>query len=501
MSCVIGLDIGTTSTIGLLIRLPEERLAMASRPVTLSHPQAGWAEEDPDQWWVNVCAVVGELLADSGVAANEVKAIGVSGMVPALVLLDSAGKLLRPSIQQSDGRCFAEVESLKAEQDESSFTRRTGNGINQQLVAAKLRWIQRHEPANFAGIDTAFGSYDYINWRLTGERRIEQNWALEAGFINLETLGLDEALIALGNIAPAQLPKLAASQEIIGGVSRDAAAATGLAVGTPVVAGLADHVASAWAAGVQNPGDLLVKLGGACDILLSSKVARPDRRIFLDHHAIPGLFMPNGCMACTGSMLNWFAKHFGQSADSRGSGNRLQNLDAWAAEVAPGSDGVRALPYFLGEKTPIHDPLARGTFTGLSLHHGPQHLWRGLLESVAFGVRHHVEVFEEIGMSATNVLTSDGGSASRTWLQIIADVLQRPVQPLSGHPGSCLGAAWMAAIGVQLTQDWHGLSRFVSRAEPVHPVAAHGAAYDAAYGDYRDLYAALRPVFHREVSA
>jgi xylulokinase len=501
MSCVIGLDIGTTSTIGLLVRLPGTALATASRPVTLSHRHAGWAEEDPEQWWANVCALVPELLAIGGVAAQDIKAVGVTGMVPAVVLLDKEGRLLRPSIQQSDGRCHAEVEALRRNADEAAFTQRTGNGINQQLVAAKLHWLQRHEPAVFAAVDTVFGSYDYINWRLCGARRIEQNWALEGGFVDLAHGGVADDLVALAHLTPQQLPLLARSQEVVGRVGAGAAAATGLAVGTPVVAGLADHVASAWGAGVQAPGDLLVKLGGACDILLASPAARPDPRVFLDHHAVPGLFMPNGCMACSGSLLNWFAQHFGQGAPMAGHATRHQALDAWAASVPPGSNGVRALPYFLGEKTPVQDPLARGTFSGLGLHHGPQHLWRSLLEGVAFGVRHHVEVFGELGMPATRVLASDGGAASEVWLQIVADVLQQPVQRLVGHPGSCLGAAWMAAMGTGLANDWSGLSVFVRQGQAVLPVAAHRAPYDAAYAEYRALYAALKPWFHANGSA
>jgi xylulokinase len=495
MSCVIGLDIGTTSTIGMLIRLPSDRLAIASRPVTLSHRHAGWAEEDPLQWWANVCELIPLLLAEAGVNAGEVKAVGVSGMVPAVVLLSVDGELLRPSIQQSDGRCAQEVQELRRSLDEPAFTKRTGNGINQQLVAAKLRWIARHEPQVFQKIHTVFGSYDYINWRLTGARRIEQNWALEAGFVDLQSGSVASDLVAVGQVSMEQVPRLAHSRSIVGEVTPEAARATGLKPGTPVVAGLADHVASAWAAGVQGAGDMLVKLGGACDILLASGDARPDPRVFLDYHPVPGLYMPNGCMACSGSLLNWFAANFGAAADNRPGANRHQKLDHWAATIPPGSEGVRALPYFLGEKTPIHDPLARGTFAGLGLHHGPGHLWRSLLEGIAFGIRHHVEVFSEIGMPATRVLASDGGSASTVWLQIIADVLDRPVQPLSGHPGSCLGAAWMAALGVGLASDWHGAQAFVSLAPPVLPQAANRGAYDAAYADYRALYASLATLF------
>ncbi len=496
MTCVIGLDIGTTSTIGILIRMPSERLALASRPVTLTHRHAGWAEEDPQQWWANVCEIVPQLLAQAGVKASEVKAVGVSGMVPAVVLLDANGQLLRPSIQQSDGRCAQQVQELREAFDEAAFTQRTGNGINQQLVAAKLRWLQRHEPQVFGRIHTVLGSYDYINYRLTGARRVEQNWALEAGFVDLATGRIADDLVAAGGITTAQVAPFAFSREVVGKVTPQAAQATGLAAGTPVVAGLADHVGSAWAAGVQGPGDMLVKLGGACDILLASQSARPDPRVFLDYHPVQGLFMPNGCMACSGSLLNWFAAQLGAAADDRPGATRHQKLDHWAAQVPAGSDGVRALPYFLGEKTPIHDPLARGTFTGLGLHHGPGHLWRALLEGIAFGVRHHVEVFDEIGMPATRVLTSDGGSASAVWLQVIADVLDRPVQPLSGHPGSCLGAAWMAALGTGLSDDALGAQAFVSLAAPVEPQAANRAVYDAAYAEYRTLYNCLKPLFH-----
>ena len=141
-----------------------------------------------------------ELLRAAGVSAADIAAVGVTGMLPAVVLLDEAGHLLRPSIQQSDARCGAEVEELRAEIDEKVFLAKAGNGINQQLVAAKLRWIERHEPEIFARIATVFGSYDYINWRLTGERAIEQNWALEAGFVDLATHAIDDALVALAHI-------------------------------------------------------------------------------------------------------------------------------------------------------------------------------------------------------------------------------------------------------------------------------------------------------------
>jgi xylulokinase len=184
-------------------------LALASRPVTLSSPRAGWAEEDPAEWWANACAIVPELLRQAGLRAEAIGALGTTGMLPAVVLLDDAGRVLRPSIQQSDGRVGAQVAELAAELDAAAFLARTGNGINQQLVATKLRWLARHEPEVFARIATVFGSYDYVNWRLTGARHVEANWALEAGFVDLATGTLADDLVGLARVKRGAIPPCA----------------------------------------------------------------------------------------------------------------------------------------------------------------------------------------------------------------------------------------------------------------------------------------------------
>ena len=492
MACVLGLDIGTTSTIGILIRLPDETLAIASRPVELRSDKIGWAEEDPAQWWANVGEITRELLHVSGVAASDIAAIGVTGMLPAVVLLDAEGALPRPSIQQSDARCGAEVDELRAEVDEAAFLAKAGNGINQQLVAAKLRWIERHEPDVFARIATVFGSYDYINWRLTGERAIEQNWALEAGFVDLAMHGINDDLVALAHVPRAAIPRKVASHEILGVVSARAAAETGLAAGTPVVGGAADMIASALGAGIVEAGDVLMKFGGSVDILTATKHAKPDARLYLDYHLRPGLFMPNGCMSTGGSALNWFAREFAGGHAIEGL-TIHQALDRLAEARPAGADGLVISPYFLGEKTPIHDPRARGVIDGLTLSHDVGHVWRALLESYAYAIAHHVEVLNEIGHRTERFIVSDGGANSRVWMQIVADVLQRPLQRLSGHPGSCIGAAWTAAIGVDLTQDWSAISAFVRAADIVQPRREVADVYRRGYQRYREIYRCLGP--------
>lgn len=486
----LGLDIGTTSTIGILIRLPDEVVGIVSRPVTFSAPKAGWAEENPEEWWANVKAILAEF-AGRGVDLREIQGVGVTGMLPAVVLLDDQGRLIRPSIQQSDGRCGAEVEELKAEVDPDWFFRKAGNGINQQLVTAKLRWIERHEPENFARIATVFGSYDYINWRLTGRRAVEQNWALEAGFVDLERLEISPDLVALAHIPLHALPPRSVSHAVLGGVSAEAAAETGLAEGTSVVGGAADLIASALAAGLSTEGDVLLKFGGSVDVLVASDRAAPDPRMYLDHHLVPGLWVPNGCMATGGSGLNWFVNTFAGAERAAAEADGLSPhawLDRLAQETPPGADGLFVLPYFLGEKTPIHDPHARGIFHGISLSHGLPHFWRAMLEGYAYAVAHHMEIIRDMGHQPRRYLVSDGGSNSAFWMQIVADVLQEPLQTLKGHPGSCLGAAWTAAIGTGATEDWGGVSAFVQLSATVEPRPEYAGLYREGYARFRRLY-------------
>lgn len=494
MASVLGLDIGTTSTVGMLIRLPDQMLGVVSRLVTLRSPRPGWAEEDPQEWWSNVCAITRELIETAGLAADELAGIGVTGMLPAVVLLDHQGELLRPSIQQSDGRCGTEVGEMRQERQEAEFLLRAGNGINQQLVGAKLRWIEKHEPEVFSRIATVFGSYDYINFRLTGERAVEQNWALEAGFTDLRTNEIADDLLAFGHVPRGAVPRRSVSHAILGHVTAAAAQATGLPIGLPVVGGAADMIASALGAGVTNEGDVLLKFGGSVDILVATPEAMPDRRMFLDYHLVPGLFMPNGCMSTGGSGLNWFVETFagGEAAAAAAAGSTVhQQLDRLAQARPAGANGVTVLPYFLGEKTPIHDPAARGAFSGLTLSHDLGHLWRALLEAYAYAIRHHIEVLNQMGHRTDRLLVSDGGSNSRIWMQIVADVLQRPVRRLSGHPGSSIGAAWTAAIGSGLTKDWSGVSRFVTQGEVIEPDPTHAEVYARGYRHFRDLYTRL----------
>jgi xylulokinase len=494
----LGLDIGTTSTIGILIDAEGGTLATVQRPSELMSRHANWAEEDPALWWSNCHALVAELLKTTGIAADQISAVGITGMVPAVVLLDKDGGLLRPSMQQNDARAMHEIEEMQARFDARRFFQLTGGSINQQIVAPKLRWIERHEPDVFKKIATVFGSYDYIAYCLTGVRSIEHNWALESGLMDFASRRFAPELVVEAGISPSVLPPIHRSQELVGAVTEAAAQATGLKAGTPVIAGCADHVVSAYVAGAARDGDLVLKFGGAGDILLSTAKPATDPRLFIDYHILPDHYFSNGCTAASGSLLNWIVRELagGEVEKAKAAGlSPHAYLDRLAADVPAGSEGVVLLPYFLGEKTPLHDPHARGTIVGLGLHHKIAHVWRAALEGVIFGFRHHVDVFREMGLSVERVFACDGGAASDVWLQIAADTLGVTVTRIDKHPGSCLGAAYVAGHGIGALKDLAGVSRYVAAGKVFWPDAARGAIYDKAFANYREIYERLKTLY------
>jgi xylulokinase len=497
MPCLLGLDIGTTSTIGIVIDDAGGTLGVESRPATLHSDHPNWAEEDPEEWWRNVGEICRALLSKTGIAAGDIAGIGVTGMLPTVILIDREGRALRRSIQQNDARATRELDHFRQGMAAERFLTLSGTGYSQQLVGPKLMWLRDHEPASFAAARHVVGASDFITVRLTGSVQVEHNWALEAGFVDIGTGRYDAELIALAGNDPALLPPIRASHEVIGAVNAAAAAHTGLRPGTPVVAGCADHVASAFVCGAAGNGDLVLKYGGAGDILLSSDTPVADVRLFIDYHIVPGLYFPNGCMAASGSFLNWIVRHWagGEIAVAKAAALSIhQHLDRLAAAVPEGGE-VLFLPYFLGEKTPLNDPHARGTLVGLGLHHGLADVWRAALEGVAFGFRHHVEVFRERGLDVARVFAADGGAASDLWLQISADVLGLAITRIDRHPGSSLGAAFVAGMGTGVLTNWSAIGRYVAPGRVFAPDPARRIAYERKYRHWREVYERLKTLY------
>lgn len=483
---LLGIDVGTTALKAVVLDPGRGVVAQAQRPHTLRSPHPGWAEEEPGEWWRTTVEAVREIVGV--VSAERIAAVAVTGMVPALVLLDGAGEPIRASIQQNDARSVREVDELRAAVDGDEFFAVTGGTPNQQNIAPRWRWLARHEPEAIERTATMCGSYDFIVQRLTGERSLEVNWAAESGLFDIRSRDWHGAYLEQASIPRAVLPPVREPSEVVGGVTEGAAAETGLRAGTPVVAGSADHVAAALASGLTRAGDVLLKFGGAGDILYCAERPDPDRHFYFDYHDIPGLTLINGCMAASGSLVKWFSSELAE-------GISLAELDREAAEIPPGSGGIVVLPYVLGEKTPIFDPTARGVFAGVMLHHTRAHLFRAVLESVCYGFQHHLELLAESGRPVRRVLAADGGSRSALWMQIAADVTGHEVQVIAGEAASALGAAFVAGMGVQVFESWDEIGRFITMGPVYRPNTEAVARYREGYGIYRELYRQMQPLF------
>lgn len=482
---LIGIDIGTTGTKTIVLDVERGIVAQASRASALHSDGAGFAEADPSAWYGNVVESIREVVAATGISAREIGAIATSGMVPAVIPVDAAGNPLRRAMLQNDARANAEIQQVAGEVAGADVVAITGSGVSQQSVGPKALWLRRNEPEVWARTARLVGSYDWVLMALGAAPHVEQNWAVESGLFTLEG-GLFEPALQASGLYAAQLPTVLAPGARAGELSAEAAEATGLVAGIPLVVGGADHVLSAFAAGVESEGDWLIKLGGAGDILVASGRALVDPRLYLDVHPIPDLWLPNGCMATSGSLIRWY--------QSLIDGPGLAQLDVEAAERPPAE--VLCLPYFLGEKSPLHDVDLRGAFVGLHLGHTRADVYRSVLEAIAFGFRHHAEIFREIGVSLTTAMVTNGGSKSTLWKQIHADILDTELHPVVDHPGASLGAALVAGVGNGALASWSDAKRFLVLGDPVVPDPALRERYDHAYQQWRALGDAVTPISH-----
>jgi xylulokinase len=484
---LLGIDIGSSGVKAALVDPDEGVLATAQEEVALLSPRPGWAEADPDDWWRAVCSLVPRLLEETGRASQDIEAVANAGMVPAVLALDISGRPLRRAILQNDARATEELDELSALMADIDLLQLTGSALTQQSVAPTLRWLARHEPDVFGSTASVAGSYDWLARALGARPHLERNWAIESGLFELGGDRLDEVLDR-AEISAELLSDVHDPGTVVGEVSPQAAAATGLHERTPIVVGGADHVTSAYGAGLLEDGEWLVKLGGAGDILVVSASPLIDSRLYLDAHPAGG-WLPNGCMATSGSLVRWLAAVSG--------GASLDELDAEAAATPPGAGGVICLPYFLGEKSPLHDPAQRGAFVGLHLGHERGHLHRAALEAVAYGFRHHMDVFAERGIRLTGARVTNGGSRSLLWKQILADVLNVELSPVVAHPGASLGAAVAAGVGAGTIEGWESIRPLVQLGDPIEPRPELRARYDELYAIYRSVEPALRPISHR----
>jgi xylulokinase len=488
---LLGIDIGTSSVKTIICDVDKYKIiASETAEHDLYSPFPGWTEENPEDWWENTVKTVSACIAKSKVEPKQIAGIGTTGMLPAFVLLDEKGEVLRPSIQQSDSRTYKEMDYLREKIDPDTFFNITGCSLNQQMIAPKILWMKENEPEIFSKTRTILGSYDYINYKLTGNFSLESNWALESGMFDIKTGDWSEDILRIIGINKNYFPKVNQPSTVIGTVTKEAAKKIGALEGIPVIAGVADMIASAFMAGIQNPGDLIIKLGSAGDITFSSDHLITDKRLFIDYHVIPDNYYLSGCMASSGSLIKWFKKQFISKPEIS-----YADLDREAEKISSGSDGLIVLPYFIGEKTPIFDPIARGVIFGLTIYHTIFHVYRAILEAIGFGFQHHIDVIKEISLEPKNVIAADGGASSKAWVQMLSNMFGLPIKCLKQNPDASLGAAFIAGIATKCFSDWSESKEFIDVSHAFYPDETEHIKYQKYYSLYRKLYFDLKENF------
>lgn len=479
---VLGVDIGTSSTKGVLVAPDGAVLRSATREHRVDRPHPGWVEMDGRVWWDEFVDITRELLRPDHA---DVVAVGVSGMGPCVLLTDEAHRPVRPAILYGvDTRATAQIDALTAELGEQEVLSRCGSALTTQAVGPKLRWVAEEEPEAFERARRLFMPASWLGFQLTGAYGLDYHSASQCTPL-FDTGDLQWYGPWVARIAPTlELPPLRWSGDVLGEVTEAAAAVTGLRTGVPVIMGTIDAWSEAVSVGAHHTGDLMLMYGTTMFLVhtVADRLTTPS--MWGTVGALPGTRNLAGGMATSGAITSWLRELFG-SPDYT---DLLTEADA----SGPGARGLLMLPYFAGERTPVMDPHARGVVAGLTLSHTRGDLYRAALEATALGVRHNIETMVEAGADIRRVVAVGGGTKGGLWTRIVSDVTGRPQVIPSQTIGASYGAAFLAAQ----VHGSPGIEEWNPPADTCRPDPSVAADYDHLYALYRQLYTSTTSTVH-----
>jgi xylulokinase len=488
----LGLDVSTTGAKALLIDDGGDVVASATNPLPLSTPKPLWSEQDPHDWWDGMATSIREALAKADANGADVAAIGLTGQMHGLTLLDAEGDVLRPAILWNDQRTEAQCDLMRDRMGREHLIQVTGNDALTGFTAPKILWVREHEPEVYQKVAHILLPKDYIRYRLSGAYDTDKAGAAGTQLFNIEARDWSSELLDVLEIPEAWLPETHEGPEVTSTVSEETATLTGLKAGTPIVGGGGDQAAGAVGVGAVEPGIVGLVLGTSGVVFASTPepFIEDEGRLHAFCHAVPGTWHLMGVMLSAAGSLQWYR-------DTLAPGVDFDDLVAPAEDVAAGAEGLLFLPYLTGERTPYPDPLARAGFVGLTLRHSRPHMTRAVLEGVAFGLRDSMELVKASGLSSIDqIRISGGGAKSALWRQILADVMGNELVTVNTTEGAAYGAALLAGVGAgvwgTVPEACGATIRVVSRTAPR---ADHVSAYEELYPLYRELYPALKPTF------
>lgn len=491
MRYFIGIDSSTTATKALLMTQDGTVVGVSSAEYAYETPHPLWSEQEPGLWWDATCNSIRSVIAEAGITPTEVSGIGLTGQMHGLVLLDAAGESLRPAILWNDQRTQAECDEIRAIVGKQRLIDITGNDALTGFTAPKILWVKNHEPTIYAQIAQILLPKDYVRFKLTGQYATDKAGAAGTQLFDVRTRNWSTELLDALGIALAWMPPTFEGTAVTGLISAEAAAQCGLAIGTPVFGGGGDQAANAVGTGAVVDGVVALSLGTSGVVFASSDepLIEADGRLHAFCHAVPNKWHFMGVMLSAAGSLRWYHDTFCPDMS-------YDEMTAEAAEIPAGSDGLLFLPYLTGERTPHPDPLARGAFVGFTVRHTRAHATRAVMEGVAYGFRDMFELMREAGLAdVTQIRASGGGTRSKLWLQILADVLQKEIVTVNTTEGAAFGAAILAAVGTGVFADVPAACAALIEVADGVSVGGNSAEYQQRYPIYTSLYPNLRTVF------
>lgn len=486
MKHYLGIDIGTYESKGVLVDENGRIVAQSAHPHKMLVPQPGWAEHRPrEDWWGDFCSISQRLTAESGVAPKDIRAVAASAIGPCMVPVDAQGEALMNGVLYGvDTRAAAEIVELTSRIGEAELVAKCGSALTSQSVGPKILWLKRNRPDVYAKAAKFVTSTTYITQKLTGACVIDHYSAANTAPLYMaDELDYSDEL-ASDIVEIERLPELRWTTDIAGTVTAEAAAATGLAVGTPVTTGTIDAGAEALSVGVLDAGDMLLMYGSTIFIILLSAERVRDPRLWYAPWFFPGMHAAASGLATSGTLTHWFREQFAKELDPA---RAVVELAAEAEASPPGSRGLVVLPYFSGERTPIHDPAAKGMIFGLDLTHTRGDIYRAVFEGIACGTRHVFETYAEAGAPPKSILAAGGGTKNKVWAQATSDVSGMTQIVREKTIGASYGDAFLAALAVgDVKRD--DIRKWNPVAYEIVPKQAVRGVYDRQYRTFRELY-------------
>jgi xylulokinase len=497
-SNILGIDIGTGGTRALVVDEHGRIAASATEEhEPFASPKIGWAEQRPEDWWHAAGVAVHKALAAGNLRGEQISCVGFSGQMHGAVMLDAAGEVVRPALIWCDVRTEKQCKELNERIGAERLIQLTCNPALPNFTLTKFLWVRENEPENWKRVRSVMLPKDYVRFRLTGERAIDVADASGTLMLDVARRKWSDAMLQAAEIDASLLPRVFESPDICGKISALGAEATGLAVGTPVVAGAGDQAAGATGMGIVTPGTVSATIGtsGVVFAATDRPALDPRGRLHTFCHAVPGRWHVMGVTQAAGLSLRWFRDRLDCRA-AQPDVDPYGRLTSEAASAPAGAHGLLWAPYLMGERTPHLDAEARGMLVGLTASHTRAHVVRAILEGVAFSLKDTFTIFEEMNVPVQSIRLGGGGARSPLWRQIQADVYGHEVEIVEAEEGAAYGAALLAGVGAKIWPSVDAACDSVVRVvERIRPNPANAEVMQKNYAAYRRIYPAMKSIF------